>query len=115
MKPGGAGGDREFDWAAPAVEDVDPPRLPPVAVDRRKLGGTWSSGRFARGRTSTRRPERRQPFPRQPKLSRLWQLNQVDAGHHIPWQLLPVRVADVRLIHHVWPLAAGERVVVVAR
>ena len=43
------------------------------------------------------------------------QLDHVDARHRVARRLLPVRVADVRLVHHVAPLAAGERRVVVPR
>ena len=42
-------------------------------------------------------------------------LDDVDARHRVARRLLPIRVADVRLIHHVTPLAAGQLRVVAPR
>src|SRR5258708_37164433 len=88
----------------PAIEDIEVPALPLEGVKRRESC-----------LASRARPSKLRTFNSHGKLRRGWNLDLGDLGHNVQGRLIPRGVADVRLIHHMVPLAVSHSVVVTRR
>ena len=100
--PGGTGNGSEIEWRLALIEYVDVMLLLIENVESRQGG-------IARGS----RPCRGRPFDCHSHGGRLRQFDLFHRRHDIAVRLLPHGVADVRLVHHVVPLAVEQRVVVI--
>src|ERR1017187_243324 len=97
-------GGRKRKWRLSTIEDVDvPPRLI-VYVEAGK------NRRLARPG-----PGRRRALDGDADRRRRGKFDLLDCRNAVPRRLLPVGVPNVGLVHHVVPLALGQRVVVIVR